>query len=91
MTRYLDVHHVKYQSLGGGHDMTNTILLCTGHHAAVHKDKLRIMGKAPDDIIFEFVGREQVAELAAFEHRQRSNREVPWDNVNEEVPWDDPK
>ncbi|HEU0033940.1 MAG TPA: HNH endonuclease signature motif containing protein [Kofleriaceae bacterium] len=73
MTRYLDVHHVTFQSRGGGHEMSNTILLCTGHHAAVHKDKLRIRGEAPGDLIFEWIGRDEVTQLVA------SNRDVPWD------------
>ncbi|HEU0034734.1 MAG TPA: HNH endonuclease signature motif containing protein [Kofleriaceae bacterium] len=85
MTRYLDIHHVTFQSDGGGHELSNTILLCTGHHAAVHKGRLRITGKAPDEVIFEFVGRDEVAALVP----RDSTRAVPWDERRAEpIPWD---
>ncbi|HEU0035954.1 MAG TPA: HNH endonuclease signature motif containing protein [Kofleriaceae bacterium] len=77
MTRYLDIHHVNFQSAGGGHELSNTILLCTGHHAAVHKGKLRITGKAPSEVLFEFVGRDEITAL------------LPWDEeLAEPLPWD---
>ncbi|HEU0031310.1 MAG TPA: hypothetical protein VFQ53_11800 [Kofleriaceae bacterium] len=94
MTRYLDIHHVTYQSHGGGHEMSNTILLCTGHHAAVHKNTLRIRGKAPDELSFEWAGRDAViTHIEQFQLRReadpsaRTDDAVPWDPADS-VPWD---
>jgi hypothetical protein len=50
----LDVHHVEYQSRGGGHDLRNTLCICDLHHRAVHCGKLVISGTAPDHLTFEF-------------------------------------
>jgi hypothetical protein len=35
--RFLDVHHIKSRSLGGGHDLENLITLCSTHHAQTHR------------------------------------------------------
>jgi hypothetical protein len=50
----LDLHHVDYQSHGGGHELSNLITLCDLHHRAVHFEKLVIRGAAPDRLTFEF-------------------------------------
>jgi len=50
----LDLHHIEYQSHGGGHDLQNIICICSLHHRAVHLGKLVIRGSAPDRVSFEF-------------------------------------
>ena len=35
-TRHLDIHHIVPRSEGGGHELENLRLLCSGHHRAVH-------------------------------------------------------
>jgi hypothetical protein len=50
----LDLHHVEYQSRGGGHELRNLTTLCDLHHRAVHFEKLVIRGVAPDRLTFEF-------------------------------------
>jgi hypothetical protein len=50
----LDLHHIQYQSRGGGHEMSNLLAICDLHHKAVHFGKLVIRGRAPDRLTFEF-------------------------------------
>jgi hypothetical protein len=50
----LDLHHIEYQSRGGGHALSNLTTLCDLHHRAVHFEKLAIRGMAPDRLRFEF-------------------------------------
>ncbi len=50
----LDLHHISYQSRGGGHELRNLTILCSLHHHAVHFGKLVIGGIAPDHLTFEF-------------------------------------
>jgi hypothetical protein len=50
----LDLHHIEYQSRGGGHELWNLTSICDLHHKAVHFGKLVIRGTAPDHITFEF-------------------------------------
>ncbi|HSK04427.1 MAG TPA: hypothetical protein VK932_24400 [Kofleriaceae bacterium] len=49
----LDLHHIGYQSHGGGHEMSNLLAICSLHHKAVHFGKLVIRGAAPDGVTFE--------------------------------------
>jgi hypothetical protein len=49
----LDLHHIEYQSRGGGHEMWNMTLVCSLHHKAVHGGQLVIRGAAPDHLVFE--------------------------------------
>jgi hypothetical protein len=55
--RNLDVHHIEFQSQGGGHDMSNLTLLCSGRHAALHAGLLAMKGKAPYMVEFRWVYR----------------------------------
>ncbi len=48
--RCLDVHHRVPRALGGQHTMDTLVVLCFGHHHALHDGKLEIMGAAPDFI-----------------------------------------
>jgi len=50
----LDLHHIEFQSHGGGHELGNLSVLCDLHHRAVHRGKLVIRGTAPDRLRFEF-------------------------------------
>jgi len=50
----LDLHHIAYQSCGGGHELSNLTTICDLHHRAVHFGKIVIRGTAPDHVIFEF-------------------------------------
>ena len=52
----LDLHHIDYQSHGGGHSLSNLTTLCDLHHRAVHFEKLVIRGTAPDRLTFAFRG-----------------------------------
>jgi hypothetical protein len=50
----LDLHHIAYQSRGGGHELRNLTTTCDLHHRAIHFGKLVIRGTAPDHLTFEF-------------------------------------
>ena len=50
----LDLHHIEYQSRGGGHELSNLLAICDLHHRAVHFEKLVIRGVAPERVTFEF-------------------------------------
>ena len=50
----LDLHHIDYQSHGGGHALSNLTAICDLHHRAAHLGKLVILGTAPDRMTFEF-------------------------------------
>jgi hypothetical protein len=50
--RNLEVHHIVEQARGGGHELSNLCLLCSGHHAALHAGLLSMRGEAPYDIQF---------------------------------------
>jgi hypothetical protein len=50
----LDLHHIEYQSRGGGHELSNLTVACSLHHGAIHTGKLVIRGTAPDHLTFEF-------------------------------------
>ncbi len=53
--RNLDLHHIRYQSHGGGNEISNITLLCTGHHAALHAGLLSIQGQAPYHLEFRWL------------------------------------
>ena len=50
--RFLDVHHIVFQSKRGANKPSNLITLCSGHHQQLHEGKLAISGAAPHDITF---------------------------------------
>ncbi len=52
--KHLDVHHIVHQEHGGGHEDSNLITLCSGHHRAHHEGRLAIEGLAPDRMTFEW-------------------------------------
>ena len=52
--RNLEVHHIIEQARGGKHELWNTTLLCSGHHAALHGGLLTMTGQAPYEIEFRW-------------------------------------
>ncbi len=50
--RYVDVHHITFQSEGGEHSRSNCVCLCTTHHALLHDGRLRIGGDAEGELVF---------------------------------------
>ncbi len=49
----LEVHHIVAREDGGSHEPKNLVLLCDGHHAALHRGTLAIRGEAPDRLTFD--------------------------------------
>jgi 5-methylcytosine-specific restriction endonuclease McrA len=43
---FLDVHHLQPRSQGGRHEADNLLTLCSAHHRAVHRGRIRIDGTA---------------------------------------------
>jgi hypothetical protein len=52
--RNLCIHHLIAQCDGGPHELWNCVLLCSGHHAALHDGLLVISGRAPHDLAFRW-------------------------------------
>jgi hypothetical protein len=50
--RYVDVHHITFQSEGGEHSRRNCVCLCTTHHSLLHEGRLRIEGDAEGELVF---------------------------------------
>jgi hypothetical protein len=50
--RYVDVHHIAFQSEGGEHSRSNCVCLCTRHHTLLHDGRLRIEGDAEGELVF---------------------------------------
>src|SRR6185369_13014034 len=48
----LHVHHIVFRSHGGSDEPWNLITLCVGCHALVHSGRLKIVGRAPDQLEF---------------------------------------
>ncbi|CAN5750458.1 hypothetical protein BH11MYX2_BH11MYX2_16600 [soil metagenome] len=53
-TRHLEIHHIIPQALGGLHVLWNVILICDGHHRALHDGRLSITGRAPLEVVFQW-------------------------------------
>jgi 5-methylcytosine-specific restriction endonuclease McrA len=54
-SRCIEVHHLIPQAEGGPHEMWNLAPLCDGHHVADHLGLLKITGRAPFDLTFEWM------------------------------------
>jgi hypothetical protein len=55
--RHLEVHHIVFRSRRGTDDRGNLITLCHAHHHhAVHRETLRVTGRAPHTLTWEFAG-----------------------------------
>lgn len=46
-SRNVDIHHIVHRADGGNHAAENLLLLCGGHHRALHERRLHITGSAP--------------------------------------------
>lgn len=56
----VDVHHLKFRSMGGGDTTDNLLCLCRACHALVHAWRLFILGEnANDALTFEAVQDEE--------------------------------
>ena len=52
--RNIDLHHIVFRSHGGEHTMENLTTVCDLCRVEAHEGLLRIRGRAPDDLVFEF-------------------------------------
>ncbi|MBL0216637.1 MAG: HNH endonuclease [Myxococcales bacterium] len=52
-TRFLEAHHIRPRSEGGGHELRNLGLLCDAHHVLLHEGVISIRGTAPDHLVFD--------------------------------------
>ncbi|MBL0217905.1 MAG: HNH endonuclease [Myxococcales bacterium] len=52
-TRFLEAHHIRPRSEGGGHELFQITLLCDAHHVLLHEGVISIRGSAPDNLVFE--------------------------------------
>jgi hypothetical protein len=50
---FIEVHHIDRRADGGGHDPERLIVLCGGHHTAVHEGTLWISGTYSEGFRFE--------------------------------------
>jgi hypothetical protein len=46
--RNLDIHHVVHRADGGDHDLSNLVVMCSGHHKLLHDGLLTVKGVAPN-------------------------------------------
>jgi hypothetical protein len=60
-------HHSVYRSRGGGNERDNRLAVCAWHHLrGIHQNRVRVSGKAPDDLHWEIglrPGREPLMRL----------------------------
>ncbi len=83
--RNLDLHHVKFQSHGGRHELENICLVCSSHHRACHDRRLTISGSAPA-LTFTF-HRDDCDDREDRDHRDhRDHREGGEDPGDREPP-----
>lgn len=73
-TRHLAFHHLKHRAHGGDHSEPNLILLCDGHHKALHEGLLVITGNSQDQLVFTRNGKHLVDARSPDE--QRAAREL---------------
>jgi len=65
--RNLHDHHVEFRSAGGSDAPSNRITLCAFHHQrCLHAGLLRVLGRAPDDLVFELGLRAGAPPLARY-------------------------
>jgi len=51
-TRHLQAHHIEHWARGGETNPWNLLMVCRGHHWAVHEGGIRVEGRAPHDLVF---------------------------------------
>jgi hypothetical protein len=58
-------HHIKSRSQGGRDDEWNLVSLCAAHHLhGIHGGRIRVTGRAPDELVWEFGLRRSYAATA---------------------------
>ena len=58
-------HHIKARSQGGTDDEWNLVSLCAAHHLhGIHSGRIRVRGRAPDALVWEFDLRRSYAATA---------------------------
>jgi hypothetical protein len=58
-------HHIEFASQGGSDDDWNKISLCAAHHLfGIHEGRMRVTGRAPDALVWEFGLRRSWAHTA---------------------------
>lgn len=75
-SRNLDIHHIVPRYRGGTNALWNLILLCSGHHAALHAGLLTITGRAPHDIQVAWLYKPLPLNLDASARRRFITRQV---------------
>jgi hypothetical protein len=51
-------HHITWRSRGGTDELENLVSLCAAHHLyGIHAGYIRVSGRAPDELVWEFVER----------------------------------
>jgi hypothetical protein len=58
-------HHIKHRSQGGSDEEWNLVSLCAAHHLnGIHGGRIRVTGRAPDGLVWEFGIRRSFAATA---------------------------
>ncbi len=71
--RNLHAHHVVFRSRGGDDRPSNLVTLCAAHHQhAVHANRMRVVGTAPDALVYELGLRDEKAPLERFASGDRA-------------------
>ena len=61
----VDCHHIRYRVHGGPDEEWNLISVCLAHHhGGIHDGRLRVSGRAPDELAWEFGLRRSFAATA---------------------------
>ena len=63
--RAVHAHHIIPRSQGGTDDDWNLVSLCAAHHLnGIHGGRIRVTGRAPDELVWEFELRRSSAATA---------------------------
>ena len=90
--RNLEVHHIIEQAHGGRHQLWNLTLICTGHHAALHRGLLTISGQAPWSIQVRWLHGEPIRRGSILMRARRSSASAtskpcrPWRKSRRDKP-----
>lgn len=75
-SRNLQIHHVVPRCLGGSNALWNLILLCSGHHAALHAGLLTITGRAPYEIQVQWIYKPMPLNIDAGARKRLIHRQI---------------
>ncbi|MFT3914843.1 MAG: HNH endonuclease signature motif containing protein [Anaeromyxobacteraceae bacterium] len=71
------LHHIRFRSHGGCSEHWNLVALCAAHHLiAIHQGFIRVSGRAPGDLVWEFFERDGL-ELAVLDPEDRDEPAAP--------------